>query len=356
MSHKAWIWAVVVREHYLRDDIPCGALPCAKSPATACDKESARLSPNNETILVIDTNVALHQIDLLENAAISNVVVEEIDLLENVAISNVVVLSVMLEEAIVFDSPISRHFTSPLAIPQYNPYRLPHHACLSDRPVGECSDQQRGGAVGGAGGGEESQLVVEEVKSRKVAAYGGLRALVAEESRRFFVFSNEHHNPSNPSTESQFMRELRRRREAQSSSSQSDAASKAPGAEAGGGGAGGSGAGGGAGMRDQRAVSNALNSEGLEGLPARAAELLKLGVSFYLPLWPFALAIITVFTAMYLFLGDFVHPGKSYGEGRQPPSYIDPYALLEEEEKYMERIPYDMSTYLKDNYDPELDG
>ncbi|CAI7903002.1 unnamed protein product [Closterium sp. NIES-53] len=103
----------VVREHYLRDDIPCGALPCAKSPATACDKESARLSPNNETILVIDTNVALHQIDLLENAAISNVVV----------------LSVVLEE----------------------------------------------------------------VKSRNVAVYGRLRALVAEESRRFFVFSNEHH-------------------------------------------------------------------------------------------------------------------------------------------------------------------
>ncbi|CAI5534431.1 unnamed protein product [Closterium sp. Naga37s-1] len=153
------------------------------------------------------------------------------------------------------------------------------------------------------------------------------------------------------------MRELRRRRAAQSSNSQSDPASKAPGAEAGSGGAGGSGAGGGPGMRDQRAVSNALNSEGLEGLPARAAELLKLGVSFYLPLWPFALAIITVFTAMYLFLGSgFVHPGKSYGEGRQPPSYIDPYALLEEEEKYMERIPYDMSTYLKDNYDPELDG
>ncbi|CAI5992075.1 unnamed protein product, partial [Closterium sp. NIES-64] len=103
----------VVREHYLRDDIPCGALPCAKAPATACDKESARLSPNNETILVIDTNVALHQIDLLENAAISNVVV----------------LSVVLEE----------------------------------------------------------------VKSRNVAVYGRLRALVAEESRRFFVFSNEHH-------------------------------------------------------------------------------------------------------------------------------------------------------------------
>ncbi|CAI5461475.1 unnamed protein product [Closterium sp. Yama58-4] len=103
----------VVREHYLRDDIPCGALPCAKSPATACDKDSARLSPNNEPILVIDTNVALHQIDLLENAAISNV------------------------------------------------------AVLS--------------------------VVLGEVKSRNVAVYGRLRALVAEESRRFFVFSNEHH-------------------------------------------------------------------------------------------------------------------------------------------------------------------
>ncbi|CAI5461456.1 unnamed protein product [Closterium sp. Yama58-4] len=158
-------------------------------------------------------------------------------------------------------------------------------------------------------------------------------------------------NSSNPSAESQFMRELRRRRAAQSANSQSDAASKAPGAEAG------SGAGGGAGMRDQRAISNALNSEGLEGLPARAAELIKLGLSFYLPLWPFAVAIIIVFTAMYLILGsEFVHPGKSYSEGRQPPSYIDPYELLEEEEKYMERIPYDMNTYLKDNYDPELDG
>ncbi|CAI6007928.1 unnamed protein product [Closterium sp. NIES-65] len=196
-----------------------------------------------------------------------------------------------------------------------------------------------------------------EAQSR-VASVSGVRARRAGGLRiRAMAEKPDDNSSSNPSTESQFMRELRRRRAAQSSNSQSDPASKAPGAEAGSGGAGGSGTGGGPGMRDQRAVSNALNSEGLEGLPARAAELLKLGVSFYLPLWPFALAIITVFTAMYLFLGsDFVHPGKSYGEGRQPPSYIDPYALLEEEEKYMERIPYDMSTYLKDNYDPELDG
>ncbi|CAI6003895.1 unnamed protein product, partial [Closterium sp. NIES-64] len=173
----------VVREHYLRDDIPCGALPCAKAPATACDKESARLSPNNETILVIDTNVALHQIDLLENAAISNVVVEVvklvpyplipyphepltpcphpthcttraslIDLFENVAISNVVELSVLLEEANI---------------------DLLENAAISNVVV--------------------LSVVLEEVKSRNVAVYGRLRALVAEESRRFFVFSNEHH-------------------------------------------------------------------------------------------------------------------------------------------------------------------
>lgn len=60
----------VVREHYLRDDIPCGTEYCE-----TCDKASARLKSTPDQILVIDTNVALHQIDLLENPIISNVVV-----------------------------------------------------------------------------------------------------------------------------------------------------------------------------------------------------------------------------------------------------------------------------------------
>ncbi|CAM6111100.1 unnamed protein product [Calypogeia fissa] len=67
----------VVREHYLRDDIACGATFCP-----VCDTSNALLTETSSQILVIDTNVALHQIDLLEN----------------VAISNVVVLSVVLEE------------------------------------------------------------------------------------------------------------------------------------------------------------------------------------------------------------------------------------------------------------------
>ncbi|XP_021714097.1 exosome complex exonuclease RRP44 homolog A-like [Chenopodium quinoa] len=60
----------VVREHYLRDDIYCGALICK-----ACDSSVARLSLDASTILVLDANVVLNQIDLLENSAIDEVVV-----------------------------------------------------------------------------------------------------------------------------------------------------------------------------------------------------------------------------------------------------------------------------------------
>uniref|UniRef100_A0A2N9F0S8 Uncharacterized protein n=1 Tax=Fagus sylvatica TaxID=28930 RepID=A0A2N9F0S8_FAGSY len=58
-----------VREHYLRDDIYCGAPICK-----VCDSTAARLSPTASTILVVDTNVVLNQIDLLENPAIDDVV------------------------------------------------------------------------------------------------------------------------------------------------------------------------------------------------------------------------------------------------------------------------------------------
>uniref|UniRef100_A0A0D6QW77 Uncharacterized protein n=1 Tax=Araucaria cunninghamii TaxID=56994 RepID=A0A0D6QW77_ARACU len=60
----------VVREHYLRDDIYCGALICQ-----TCDASSACISRTASPILVVDTNVVLNQIDLLENTAINDVVV-----------------------------------------------------------------------------------------------------------------------------------------------------------------------------------------------------------------------------------------------------------------------------------------
>ncbi|CAA3018427.1 exosome complex exonuclease RRP44 homolog A, partial [Olea europaea subsp. europaea] len=75
----------VVREHYLRDDIYCGAPFC-----NVCDVSAARLSSNASTILIVDTNVVLHQIDLLENLAIEDVVVLSI-VLEEVKNKNLAV-------------------------------------------------------------------------------------------------------------------------------------------------------------------------------------------------------------------------------------------------------------------------
>lgn len=46
-----------MREHYLRDDIYCGAPSC-----TVCDSSGARLSDSASTILVVDTNVVLNQV------------------------------------------------------------------------------------------------------------------------------------------------------------------------------------------------------------------------------------------------------------------------------------------------------
>uniref|UniRef100_A0A0E0K8A5 Uncharacterized protein n=1 Tax=Oryza punctata TaxID=4537 RepID=A0A0E0K8A5_ORYPU len=59
----------VVREHYLRDDISCGAASCS-----TCGAVEHPLSADATAILVVDTNVVLHQIDLLENPAIDDVV------------------------------------------------------------------------------------------------------------------------------------------------------------------------------------------------------------------------------------------------------------------------------------------
>jgi exosome complex exonuclease DIS3/RRP44 len=47
-----------VREVYLRDDIYCGAFSCK-----SCDSSAARLSSSK--IIVVDTNVVLHQVIFL---------------------------------------------------------------------------------------------------------------------------------------------------------------------------------------------------------------------------------------------------------------------------------------------------
>lgn len=60
----------VVREHYLRDDIGCGASACplcSQHPDGAADDFALLAAkPHNDTYLVLDTNAVLHQIDVLE--------------------------------------------------------------------------------------------------------------------------------------------------------------------------------------------------------------------------------------------------------------------------------------------------
>ncbi|XP_069746671.1 exosome complex exonuclease RRP44 [Narcine bancroftii] len=70
----------IVREHYLRDDIVCGWRLCeeceAQAQASLCDEpcSSSELYPHPHFV-VPDTNVVLHQIDILEDPAIQNVIV-----------------------------------------------------------------------------------------------------------------------------------------------------------------------------------------------------------------------------------------------------------------------------------------
>lgn len=70
----------VVREHYLRDDISCGSASCA---SCAAPEAGAPLSAGpGVTYLVVDTNVVLHQLDLLEHASVANVVLPSVALEE----------------------------------------------------------------------------------------------------------------------------------------------------------------------------------------------------------------------------------------------------------------------------------
>ncbi|KAG5625289.1 hypothetical protein H5410_010507 [Solanum commersonii] len=83
-------------------------------------------------------------------------------------------------------------------------------------------------------------------------------------------------------------------------------------------------------LTNQREQSMALNSEGLEGLIPRAKLLLTLGGTFFLAFWPLILVTIAAFLALYLYFGpSFVHYATN--RSTDPPPYVDPYVLLEEE-------------------------
>nr|XP_054755302.1 exosome complex exonuclease RRP44-like [Lytechinus pictus] len=109
----------VVREHYLRDDIWCGSAVCSKC---SMDKPVLEKEPVPEVAntlcryphyLLLDTNVVLHQVDILEDKAIKNVIL--------------------------------------------------------------------------------LQTVQNEVKHRSLPSYKRIRDLIANDKKKFYVFTNEHH-------------------------------------------------------------------------------------------------------------------------------------------------------------------
>ena len=61
----------VVREHYLRDDLPCGLSSC-----TVCPNNSVGILLSSEsTILIPDTNIILHYLDVLEHPSFTDIVI-----------------------------------------------------------------------------------------------------------------------------------------------------------------------------------------------------------------------------------------------------------------------------------------
>ena len=76
----------VVREHYLRDDVWCGVSGCGRCkhespPLDSCPVSLSELSPKPH-FLVPDTNVVLHQLDLLEDPAFMNIILLQVVLQE----------------------------------------------------------------------------------------------------------------------------------------------------------------------------------------------------------------------------------------------------------------------------------
>ena len=82
---------------------------------------------------------------------------------------------------------------------------------------------------------------------------------------------------------------------------------------------------------DQLRKSRLLNSEGLEGFPTRAGELLKLAVTSTASFAPL-IAVISVITigTWSIFGADFIHGGVSRDFGGGVPKYVAPETLLAE--------------------------
>ncbi|PJF16825.1 VacB and RNase II family 3'-5' exoribonuclease [Paramicrosporidium saccamoebae] len=75
----------VIREHYLRDDIPCGVVGCEECARLSTSHDCTLLDPSKQVLITTsvgkphivlpDTNILLHHLDVLERAPFTDVVV-----------------------------------------------------------------------------------------------------------------------------------------------------------------------------------------------------------------------------------------------------------------------------------------
>ncbi|XP_019380266.1 PREDICTED: exosome complex exonuclease RRP44 [Gavialis gangeticus] len=131
----------VVREHYLRDDIACGAATCSlcvpPPPGAACLQPepgaASSLCPAPH-YLVPDTNLLLHQIDIVEDAAIRNVVL----------------LQTVLQEVRARSAPVYKRLRDLLASPDKHFYSFTnehHRETYIEQEQGESSNDRNDRAI-----------------------------------------------------------------------------------------------------------------------------------------------------------------------------------------------------------------
>jgi exosome complex exonuclease DIS3/RRP44 len=160
----------VVREHYLRDDIYSG------SPLDPqCDPSAHKLAPDAAHYLMLDTNVALHQMDFLEHAAITDVIVA----------------SVVLEEVRARNSSAYQRLRTLIAAPtkRFFVFANEHHreTYITAEP-GESPNDRNDRAIRVAACWYASRLptmkiifLSDDVASRRKAAELGLEAMSASQ-------------------------------------------------------------------------------------------------------------------------------------------------------------------------------
>ena len=68
--------SIIKREHYLRDDLPCGVIDC-KSCSHVHQNDDRSVLKTEEPISILDTEILINQIDLLKNDELTNCVILE---------------------------------------------------------------------------------------------------------------------------------------------------------------------------------------------------------------------------------------------------------------------------------------